>query len=55
MFEKNKNVTEANFYLQFDTVMVQNSFHPIYEISFYKLLSFYTLMHVICVRHTNST
>ena len=28
MFE-NKNVTEANFNLQFDTVMVQNSFHPI--------------------------
>ena len=35
MFEKNKkNVTLANFNLQFDTVMVQNSFHPIYKISF---------------------
>ena len=36
-----KKKTEANFNLQFDTFMVQNSFHPIYEISF-KLLSFYT-------------
>ena len=33
MFEKNKNVTEANFNLQVDTVMVQNSFHPIHKIS----------------------
>ena len=29
MFEKNKNVSEATFNLQFDIVMVQNSFHPI--------------------------
>ena len=34
MVEKIKNVAEANFNLQFDRVMVQNSFHPIYEISF---------------------
>ena len=40
MFE-DKTVTEANFNLQFDTVMVQNSFHPIYI--FFKLLRFYSL------------
>ena len=35
MFEKKiKNVTEANFNLQLDKVMVQNSFQPIYKISF---------------------
>ena len=37
MFEKNINVTESFFFkfnLQFDTPMVQNSFHPNYEISF---------------------
>ena len=33
MFEK-KNVTEADFNQQLDTVMVQNSFQPIYKISF---------------------
>ena len=32
MFEK-KNETEANINLQFHTVIVQNSFHPIYKIS----------------------
>ena len=34
MFKKIKNVTEANFKLQFDTVMAQNSFHQFCEISF---------------------
>ena len=29
MFEKNKKVAEALFILQFDKVMVQNSFHAI--------------------------
>ena len=29
MFEKNKNVVEATFDLQFDIVMVQNRFHQI--------------------------
>ena len=34
MFEKIKNVTEANFNLQFDTVMVQNSFRCHMEAKF---------------------
>ena len=37
MFENIKMWQRQIFYSQFDTVMVQNIFHPIYEISFYKL------------------
>ena len=48
MFEK-KNVTEANFNLQLDTVMVQNSFQPIYNISF-KVFEF--LLNLLQFSHT---
>ena len=41
---KNKNVTEANLYLQFDTFIVQNSFHPINKISFQVIELLLTLL-----------
>ena len=54
MFEKKKkNVTEANFNLQLDTdtVMVQNSFQPIYKISF-QVFEF--LLNLLKFSHTNT-
>ena len=41
---KNKNVTEANFDLQFDIVMVQNNFHLIKKMSFQVIVLLHTLL-----------
>ena len=41
---KNKKVAEATCNLQFDIVMVQNSFHPIYKLSFQVIELLLTLL-----------